>query len=206
MIDLPPPVPHIEFVLASTGISKGLQQTEGPQVLIRPELEIGPISLLGYWKNVDSPAADGEAGASLQVEQELAGFDFTGAVQFKRSTGAERTVDREALELIATSTREIGPLRARAGLVYSPDDLGSTGRSIYWEGQLGFAVREGTRVTASLSRRERDGAPDYTAFNFGVTQTLWRGISADLRYFDTAQSELGEAYRSRFVAAVRARF
>jgi uncharacterized protein (TIGR02001 family) len=206
MIDLPTPVPHIEFILASTGISKGLQQTEGPQLVVRPEIEWGPVTLLGYWKNVDSPTANGEAGASLQVEQTLAGFEVTAAAAFKRSTGAPPSVDWEALELIATVGRGFGPVRARASLVYSPDDLGSTGRSFYWEGGLTYTLREGTRLSASLGRRERDRSPDYTSFNIGVTQTLWRGISADVRYYDTAQSELGEVYEGRFVASLRARF
>ncbi len=206
MIDLPTPVPHIEFILASTGISKGLQQTEGPQLVVRPEIEWGPVTLLGYWKNVDSPTANGEAGASLQVEQTLAGFEVTAAAAFKRSTGAPPSVDREALELIATVGRGLGPVRARASLVYSPDDLGSTGRSFYWEGGLTYTLREGTRLSASLGRRERDRSPDYTSFNVGLTQTLWRGISADVRYYDTAQSELGEVYEGRFVASLRARF
>jgi hypothetical protein len=97
-------------------------------------------------------------------------------------------------------------VRARASLVYSPDDLGSTGRSFYWEGGLTYTLREGTRLSASLGRRERDRSPDYTSFNVGLTQTLWRGISADVRYYDTAQSELGEVYEGRFVASLRARF
>lgn len=206
MIDLPPPVPHIEFILASNGISKGLQQTEGPQLVIRPELEWGPITLLGYWKNVDSPTADGEVGVSLAVEQSLGGFDLSGAAIFKRSTDAPRSVDREALELAASVGRTIGPVRARASLIYSPDDLGSTRRSFYWEGGLTYTVVQGTQLSANLGRREREGAPDYTSFNFGITQRLWRGISADVRYFDTAQSEFGEAYEGRFVASLRARF
>lgn len=206
MIDLPTPVPHIEFILASTGMSKGLQQTDGPQLLIRPELELGPITLLGYWKNVDSPTANGEAGASVQVGRELAGFEFTAVATYKRSTGALPGADGEALELIASASRGLGPLRARASLAYSPDDLGSTGRSFYWEGGLTYNLSEGTRISAGIGRRERDNSPDYTAFNVGVTQTLWRGISADLRYYDTAQSDLGEAYEGRLVASLRARF
>ena len=57
-----------------------------------------------------------------------------------------------------------------------------------------------------MSRRERDGGPDYTAFNVGVTQTVWRGISADLRYYDTRENQFGDIYEGRFVASLRARF
>ena len=37
IFDLPPPDPTLEISVASSGYSKGLAQTDGMQVLIRPE-------------------------------------------------------------------------------------------------------------------------------------------------------------------------
>ncbi len=36
MFDLPPPEPGIEIVVASRGMSKGVAQTEGPQLVVKP--------------------------------------------------------------------------------------------------------------------------------------------------------------------------
>lgn len=91
-------------------------------------------------------------------------------------------------------------------MIYSPDDLGTTGQSTFYEAGLSFALREGTALSASAGRRERTGGPDYTAFNAGLAQTIYHSLTADLRYYDTAQSSFGNAYRGRFVASVRARF
>jgi hypothetical protein len=206
MFDLPPIEPHIEISVASEGVSKGVRQTEGPQLVIRPELGVGPLTFGGYWKNVDSSSAEGEAGLSAALRQSLAGFDFGLSAAYKFNTSTRGPLDGEAAEFAGSVGRRIGPVTARASLTYSPDDLGSTGESFYWEGAVTYALRSSTRVSAALSRRERDGGPDYTAFNIGVTQTLWRGISADLRYFDTGESALGEIYEGRVVASLRARF
>lgn len=206
MIDLPPLEPHIEISLASQGISKGVRQTEGPQLLIRPELGLGPLTLGAYWKNVDSANAEGEAGLSASLRYSLGGFDFSGAAIYKFNTAVRGLHDGQAAEFVGSVSRRLGPVTARASLTYSPDDLGSTGESFYWEGGVTYALRSSTRVSAALARRERDGGPEYTAFNVGITQTLWRGISADLRYFDTGAGELGEIYEGRFVASLRARF
>ena len=40
---LPPPVPAIEFNIASSGMSNGIAQTKGPQFLTRGVLGFGPI-------------------------------------------------------------------------------------------------------------------------------------------------------------------
>ena len=55
MIDLPPPDPGIEIVVASRGYSKGLAQTDGVQVRAQPELAFGPVYVAVYAKN-DSDA------------------------------------------------------------------------------------------------------------------------------------------------------
>ena len=206
MIDLPPLQPHIEISLASQGISKGVRQTEGPQLVVRPELGIGPMTIAGYWKNVDSANAEGEGGLSAGLRHSLGGFDFSVGAAWKFNTSVRGPYDGEAAEFVGTVSRRFGPVTARASLTYSPDELGSTGESFYWEGGATYALRSNTRISAAVSRRERDGGPDYTAFNVGVTQTLWRGISADLRYHDTGENELGEIYEGRVVASLRARF
>ena len=45
MIDLPPPDPGVEIVLATRGYSKGLAQTDGVQGIGRVELVFGSVTL-----------------------------------------------------------------------------------------------------------------------------------------------------------------
>jgi hypothetical protein len=206
VIDLPPPDPSIEIVLASRGISKGLAQTEGPQALVRAELGLGPAYVGAYAKNVTSPTSDGEAGALIGLRTGLAGFDLAASAAWKRSIAPTRGVDAGALELAGSAGRRMGPVTLKLGLTWSPNDLGSTGRSTFAEATFGYSLDRKTSFGASVARRERDGGPDYTAFNAGATRVLRPGISADLRYYDTARSGLGDPYAKRLVASVRAKF
>ena len=198
--------PGIEISVASQGMSKGLLQTDGPQLVVRPELAIGPLVLGAYYKNVTSPTADGEAAASLGLRRRLGGFDLSVTAAYKWNTDARAQPDRDAFEFTASASRRFGPLTSSVRLVYSPDDLGGTRASLYAEAGAALHLFGGASFSAALAHRNRDGAPDYTAFNAGLSYTLAAHFTADLRYYDTAQSRLGAIYRPRLVAALRAHF
>ena len=206
MLDLLPPDPGIEIVVASRGYSKGLAQTDGIQVLVRPELAFGPLYLGFYAKNVTSSTAEGEGGPSIGLRTSAGGFDLGASATWKMAIEPHGTLNDDALELAGSVARRFGALNARFAVTWSPNDVGSTDRTIYAEGTLGYSLRPSTSVSANLGRRERDGGPDYTAFNFGVTQTLFRGISADLRWYDTNRSAQGDTFEGRLIASLRARF
>jgi hypothetical protein len=205
MIDLPPVDPGLEIVGASRGMSKGLAQTDHAQGLIRVELGLAGFSLSGQVKNVSSPTADGEAAVSAGFKRKLLGFDVGAAAVYKWNVGGIGGGDRDALELTVSLGRKLGPFSAKASLVHSPDDLGGTRRSDYLEGGLSLKLRDKTSISANAGRRERVGAPDYTSFNVGLVQSLHAKVSAELRYYDTAQSGFGDAYSARVVALVRVR-
>jgi hypothetical protein len=206
MLELPPPDPVIEITLAGRGYSKGLAQTDGPQVVVRPELLYGAIHVGGYAKNVTSSSLDGEGGPVIGFRTNAGGFGLAGSATLKLAIAPVGDVDDAAVELAASVARAVGPVSARLGVAWSADDIGSTGRSIYWDGTAGYRLGRSTSLGAGLSRRERDGGPDYTAFNLGVTRTLVGGVSADLRWYDTDRSALGDAFEGRLVLALRARF
>jgi len=198
--------PGIEISIASQGVSKGLRQTDGPQLIIRPELAIGSLVLGAYYKNVTSPTADGEAEASVGLRHRIGGFDLSVTAAYKWSTNAHDQPDRDAFEFTAAVSRHFGPLTPQARLVYSPDELGGTRASLYAEAGAALHLLGGASFSAALARRNRDGAPDYTAFNAGLSYTIAGHFTADLRYYDTAQSRLGAVYRPRMVAALRVHF
>jgi hypothetical protein len=205
MLDIPPPDPGIEIVVASRGISKGLAQTDGIQVVARPELAFGPVYLGFYAKNVTSSSSEGEAGPSIGLRRRAGGFDLEASATWKMSIEPRGSANDDALELVGSIGRRFGPANARFSLIWSPDDLGATDQTTYAEAGLGYTLRRATTISANLGRRERDGGPDYTAYNFGVTQTFPRGFSADLRWYDTNRSRLGDPFEGRLVASVRLR-
>lgn len=206
MFDLPPPEPGIELVLATRGYSKGLAQTEGVQGIGRFELRFGQFTLATQYKNITSATAEGEAAFSGIWKGKAAGFDLGMTASWKRLVGLDGQVDPDTFEFIPTVSRKFGPLTAKLSVTYSPDDLGSTGESAWVEASAAWKLDGKTNLVAAVGRRERDGSTDYTAFNAGVTRTLFKGITADLRYYDSARSELGENFEGRVVGAIRARF
>ncbi|HEX9931590.1 MAG TPA: porin [Allosphingosinicella sp.] len=206
MLDLPPPDPGIEMVIASRGISKGLAQTEGPQVLVRPEAAFGPFHVGGYAKNVTSPSLDGEAGPVAGFRTSAGGFDLNGSATLKLAVAPVEPTDGEALELTVSASRRFGAATPRLSLTWSPDDLGSTGRSTYAEASAAWKLGGAVTLNAAYALRERDGGADYRAFNAGIAYRLADPLTAELRWYDTDRSGLGEPYRGRLVGSLRARF
>ena len=205
MIDIPPPDPGIEITMASRGYSKGLAQTDGVQLVARPELAFGPVWLGFYAKNVTSSTAEAEAGPSLGLRTRAGGFDLGASATWKMAIEPRGDVNDDALELVGSVGRRFGPVGTRLTLTWSPNDLGSTNETLYTEGQVSYALRRSTTMSANLGRRDRDGGPDYTAFNVGLTQTIRGPVAVDVRWYDTDRSALGDTFEGRFVAALRIR-
>ena len=205
MIDLPPPQPHFEIVLASEGMSKGLAQTEDGQALARVELDAGGFLAGGQLKNVTSPDAEAEAGLFLGYRGRLGRVEIAGTVTYKSWLWRHRPADAEAVEFSLSANRTWGRFTPRVTANYTPDDLGTTGASLFLETGLAFRLTQRLSVSVFAGRRERESQPDYTAFNLGMTVSIGRHLSADLRYHDTDRSALGRSYRERVVLSLRIR-
>jgi hypothetical protein len=206
MFDLPPPDPSIEIVLASRGMTKGLSQTDGPQLLVRPEIASGPLYLAAIFKNVDSATADGEAWLILGARHELGGFELTASATAKFGVGGRGHADRDSLEFQTSASRAFGPVTPRLSLTWSPDDLGGGGQSLFAEAGASLRLTRAATLSAGLGRRERAGAPDYTTFNLGGAYSFGRPLSVELRYYDNNRGGLGDQFHARLVGSVRLRF
>ena len=205
MPDLPPPVPQIEFSLASRGMSKWLAQTTGPQALVRGELDFGKIYVGGYAKNVDSSTSDGEAGLSIGVRTSAGGFDLAASATWKLAIDPSPGSDSQALELGASAARKLGRLTPRLSVVWSPDDLGGTRRTVFAEAGASYKLASTLTASAALGRRERGGGPDYYAWNAGLAWSPAKPITLDARYYDTDGGD-AQPFRARGVATARVRF
>jgi hypothetical protein len=199
------PVPSIEFNVSSTGMSKGIAQTTGPQLLIRGELGFGTLFVGGYVKNVDSSSSDGEAAALIGARTRVGGFDLSASAAWKRALGPAPRSDRNALELSAAASRKFGRMIPRVSVVWSPDDLGGTRQTLFAEAGASYALSSSLSASAALGRRQRGGGADYTAWNGGLTWTGLKPLSLDVRYYDTDAGR-AQPFRPRLVVSARAKF
>jgi hypothetical protein len=206
MFDLPPPDPGIEIVFATRGVSKGLVQTEGPQLVVRPEVAFGPFYVGGYAKNVTSPSTDGEAAGTIGFRTSAGGFNLAASASLKLDIAPVEPRDDRALELAGSASRRFGAVTGRLSVVWSPDDLGSTTHTTFTEGTLSYAPVRPVTVSAALGVRERGGGPDYRAFNAGISYAINANVTADVRYYDTDRSGVGEPYQARVIGSLRLRF
>lgn len=203
--DLPPPDPSFEISVASRGYSKGVAQTEGIQVLLRPEVSFGPLRVGAYGKNIDSPDLDGETGGSVSFRKTIQEIELSTSATVKHSFGAKAGVDDLALELNAAATYSLGKLKPRVSLTYSPNDLGGTGRTYWWEAGSSYQFDKKTAASIGIGIRERTGGSDYTSFTAGLTRTFGNIFTAEIRLYDTSRHELGVNYERRAVVLVRTR-
>lgn len=201
MWDLPPPDPGIEIVVASRGMSKGIAQTDGPQFVGKAFVNFGSLQVGGQWKNVTSPGAEGEGAVFANYSPKVGAYQLTLGAAYKFQTNVHGEQDDESFEFTSSASRKFGKVALKFGAVYSPDDLGAARRSLYLEGGPSLDLDATTRLSANVGRRSRVAGTDYTSFNAGISKTLFKKLTVDLRYFDTAQSELGETYRGRLVVS-----
>ena len=206
MADFPLLDPGIEIVVASRGISKGIGQTEGPQVVARPFVQVGPVQLAVQWKNVSSDVANGEGAASVSLSPKLGQFQLGLGISHKFQTGVREPTDDHSWEFTGSVTRWFGKLGLRMAAVYSPDDLGGAGHSLFIEGGPTLELDKSTRLSAGIGHRSRIDGADYTAFNVGLAKTILQGVTFDVRWFDTNRSDLGFPYQGRAVVSARMAF
>jgi hypothetical protein len=206
VLDLPPLDPGIEIVVASRGMSKGIAQTEGPQLVAKPFVQLGSFQLGAQWKNVSSAAADGEGAAFVSVSPKLGEFQLGLSVAHKFQTRVREPTDDHSWEFTGSVTRRFGKLALRVVAVYSPDDLGSAKRSLFVEVIPVLELGKTTRLSGGIGRRSRANGDDYSAFNAGLAKTIFEGVTVDVRWYDTNRSGLSYAYRGRGVLSARLAF
>src|SRR3954466_9929652 len=147
MFSPPSPDPGIEISAFSQGMSKGLRQTDGVQILVRPEIAIGSVFAGGFYKNITSRTANGEAAALVGIRRRTGGFDIAVSAAYKWNTGARAQADPDCLEFNATASRRFGRVTPRISLTWSPNDLGGTRESLYAEAGASFSLFAGATVS-----------------------------------------------------------
>lgn len=200
---LPPPVSGFEMSVASQGMSKGILQSDGAQFILRPSVKFRKVQLSGQWKNISTNSAGGEASAIAGWSGKAGKLELGASLAYKVLTSASGSGNRRSFELNGTISRKIGKLGLRGSAVFSPDDLGSTRSSLYAEGGPSLDLPARIRVSANIGHRWREGSPNYTSFNVGVSRPVLKVLTADVRLYDTDRGELGRTYDRRFIGSLR---
>lgn len=204
--DVPPPDPGIEIAIATRGMSKGIAQTDGGQLLGKGFLRFGSVQAGLQWKNVTASTYDGEGSVFVSASRRFGRLQLTGGVARKFATGIHGRTDSASWEFTAGATRKLGSVvAARVNAVFSPDDLGSARRSLFVEAGPVVQLRKGWTASAAIDRRNRQDGVDYTAWNAGIAK-LVGPVQVDVRYYDTNRSGAGDFYRGRVVGTVKLAF
>jgi hypothetical protein len=199
---LPPPVPAFELFVASHGTTQGLSQSNGPQIIPRAYLQFGHVQVGAFWRNIDSPVANGIGVLFGRVSEKRGPTQLDIALLYRTRTGAHRPTVLHAWEVDATFRQSFGRLGVRLNAEYAPREF-DLGPSLFVEIGPSFRLAKGTSLFANLGRRERSGAPDYTAINIGISRAVGRKLVLDGRYYATDRSELGPRYHGRLVFSAR---
>lgn len=206
MLDLPPMDPAIEVVVASRGMSKGIAQSEGPQLIVKPSVKLGAVQFGAQWKNVTSTVARGEGAIFVGGGREIAGFQLSVQASHKFQTGVREPTDDHSWEFTGGVSRKFGVVTLRGSAVYSPDDLGSAERSFYWEAGPAVDVTKHFKLSANIGHRSRRLGDDYTSFNAGASTTIVPRTTIELHWYDSSRHELGENFQGRAVVSARMAF
>ena len=201
-LGLPPPVPGFELFVASHGMSEGLSQTDGPQVIPRLTIRMGELQLCAQWRNVSSHAASGIAAFFVKWSHKRGDTQLDFATLYRVRTAPASGLVHHAWEFDGAFRHSFGKFGVRAIAEFAPKEF-DAGSSFY--GEIGPTLQVGRTTTAStnIGRRQRDGAPNYTTFNAGVTRLVGGKLSLDARVYGTDRARLGSRYRTRFIVSAR---
>ena len=200
---LPPVDPGFEISAATQGMSKGLLQSNGPQVVSRATLKSGQFQVAGQWKNISTNSAKGEASAIAGWNGKAGSFDLGASIAYKALTSASGSGNRRSVELAGNVGRKIGSVSLKGTAVFSPNDFGATRQSLYVEGGPSIDLPAKFKLSANIGHRWRQRSPNYTSFNVGVSRTVLEVLTADVRVYDTNRGELGRNYERRVVGSLK---
>ena len=199
---LPPPDPAMELFVASHGMTEGLSQSDGPQLIPRVYLRFGEVQVGAFWRNIDSPVAKGIGVLFGKVSTKRGPTQLDVALLYRTRTGAHRPTVLHAWELDTTIRQSFGRLGLRFNAEYAPREF-ELGPSLFVEVGPTFRLARDTSLFANLGRRERQGAPNYSAINVGISHTVGKRLVVDGRWYATDGSRFGPRYSSRLVFSAR---
>lgn len=134
------------------------------------------------------------------------GFGIDLRAAYKYQTDSVAGYDDDAFEFTANLSRNLGPLKGRLQVQYSPDGTGSTEAWTYVEARLARDFTRNLNGSVALGRREQDNSLDYTGWNAGVTYKIVNNVALDVRWYDTDGPQTNPTYEDALVATLTTTF
>jgi uncharacterized protein (TIGR02001 family) len=198
--------PEFDFQVgvASEYMGKGVGKSNG-EVAWSGEVEVteGAFHASVFVSTAElSQGADSEIITTVGWAPEAVGFEFDFAVLNRDLPGTRDGVDANYWEYQADVSRSVGPVSGRVRVNYTPDGFASTEEAWWVEAQAAYKISPKTKASAAVGTRRAHGGADYTAWNVGVKHKLTDAIALDVRWYDTDEHDLGDAYEGRLVGAL----
>lgn len=190
--------------VASEYVGKGLGKSNG-EVAWSGEFEVtqGAFHASVFASTAElSQGSDAEIITTVGWSPEVVGFEFDFSVLNRDLPGTAANVDSNYWEYQADVSRSVGPVSGRVRVNYTPDGFAGTKEAWWVEAQAAYKIAPKTKASVAVATRRAHGGADYTAWNVGVKQKLTDAVSADLRWYDTDEHDLGEPYEGRLVGAL----
>lgn len=190
--------------VASEYIGKGIGKSNGEVAPFGSvEVGAGPVYASVFASTAElSSGADSELVTTIGWRPTAGDVKFDLAILNRDLPGSRDGVDSNYFEYQADASRAFGRVTTRLRVNYSPDGFAATQEAWWIELQGSTALDSRTKASIAIADRSADGGADYTAWNVGVKRKLTDAVSVDLRWFDTADHDLGEPYEGRLVASL----
>lgn len=190
--------------VASEYIGKGIGKSNGE---IAPfgsvEVATGQVYASVFASTAElSQGADSETITTIGWRPTVRGVKLDLAVLNRDLPGSRAGVDSNYFEYQADASRAFGRVNTRLRVNYSPDGFAATQEAWWIELQGSMALDSKTKASVAVADRSADGGAEYTAWNAGVKRKLTDDVTLDVRWFDTTDHNLGEAYEGRLVASL----
>jgi uncharacterized protein (TIGR02001 family) len=195
---------------ATDYVFRGVSQTGGrPQAFAGADASLGRLGYAGAW--VSNVRLGGESGAEYDLYAGArpnlgpVALDL-GLVRYGY-TRQPATGNLDFVEFKALASLPLGPANFGAGVYHAAHYFGRLGAATYYELNADSRI-PGSRfsVSGAVGREQISRAQDYTTWNLGVGYAATEWLGFDLRYWDTGQHALGDAYKSRIVLGLKAAF
>lgn len=154
-----------------------------------------------------SGGSDLETQAYLGFKNNIGGgFGVDLRVAYKYQTDSNPGYDDDAFEFTGNLTHNIGPMKGRLQIQYSPDGTGSTEAWTYYEARLAHDFTRQLNGSVAIGRRQQENSLDYTGWNAGVTYKFVRNVALDVRWYDTDGPQTNPTYEDALVATLTTTF
>ena len=197
--------------VTSDYVFRGVSQTkEDPAVQGGIDLSSG-IVYAGVWASnvdfgADDPTAEIDLYAGIKPTVGDTSFDFGvlyyGYVEDKGLTPGQFGY----FEAKGAVSKAFGPATLGAAVYWSPEYPGKGGNSVYVEANAAMPVAEKLTFSGAVGHQDIDNYKSYNTWNLGLSYALTDKLTADLRYHDTDEHNLGKIYDSRVVVSLKAAF